>query len=219
MFQFFQQVDECYSPFIENSDVSRINQGDLHEKEYSRELQEILALAQKTGSETKGYFDVWHNGTFDPSGIVKGWAIQKASDIFRKSTKDFYIEAGGDIQVSGRNDTQKPWRVGIRNPFNRNENVSVVELSNCAVATSGSAIRGQHIYDPVSSASLTDVVSMTVLAPRIIDADRMATAAFAMGKNGILFIEGLPGYEGYMIDSNRQATMTTGWYNFEVKAV
>ncbi|USN97100.1 MAG: FAD:protein FMN transferase [Candidatus Nomurabacteria bacterium] len=216
VFDFFNQVDKRYSPYIDSSEVSQINRHELTESDYSIEMHEILELAENTKHETDGYFDVWHDHTFDPSGIVKGWAIQRAASILQSFSDDFYIEAGGDIQVSGNNDKQQSWRVGIRNPFNRHENISIISLGNHAVATSGSAIRGQHIYDPISGNPPTDIVSLSVIAPRIIDADRMATAAFAMGSRGIEFIEKLKGYEGYMVSANKNVTMTNGWKKFEV---
>lgn len=216
IFDFFQRVDQQFSPFIDTSEVSRINRHELKESEYSAEMVEILEIAQKTKVETNNYFDVWHNGSFDPSGIVKGWAIQKAAKMMHGYTDDFYIDAGGDIQVHGASDKRIPWRIGIRNPFNRHENIAVVSLSNHAVATSGTAIRGQHIYDPVSDKPLTDIISLSVVAPKILDADRMATAAFAMGKKGIAFIEKLNGYEGCMVSKDNRVTMTSGWKKYEV---
>ena len=218
VFDFFEYVDQKYSPFIASSDVSKINQGKLASKNYDDELSEILALAEKTKRETGGYFDVWHDGTFDPSGVVKGWAIQKASALMKGFTDDFYIEAGGDIQVGGVNEAGGPWRIGIRSPFNRHETVAVVELHDKAIATSGTAIRGQHIYNPHSEKPIDDIVSLSVIAKSILDADLMATAAFAMSSRGIRFIEKLNGYEGFVIDQNKIATYTSGWQKYEVRS-
>jgi thiamine biosynthesis lipoprotein len=217
-FLFFERIDQLYSPFIASSDVSKINKHELLEADYSFELQEILNYGEKTKRDTNGYFDVWHDGVLDPSGIVKGWSIQKASELMAKVIDNFYIDAGGDIQAKGTNDKYQPWRIGIRNPFNRSENIAIVSLDNHAIATSGTATRGQHIYNPLSDNPITDIVSISVIAPNILDADRMATAAFAMGKQGIEFIEKLPGYEAYLVDSNKRAIMTTGWHAFEVDA-
>lgn len=218
IFDFFRYVDQTYSPYIETSDVSKINRGELGTEDYSHELRDILTIADTTKEETRGYFDVWHDDVFDPSGIVKGWSIDQAAKLMCELTKDFYIEAGGDIQVNGVNDSGGPWRIGIRNPYDRHENIAVVSLENHAIATSGTTIRGQHIYDPVHSKKLTDVVSLSVIAPNIVDADRMATAAFAMGPQGIDFIESLDGYEGYMVGENRMATMTNGWKEYAVES-
>lgn len=217
VFSFFVYVDKTYSPFIESSIVSRIGRGEIGEPEYSGELREIMAVAKSTKQETDGYFDVWHNGNFDPSGIVKGWAIAKAAEIFAKYTDNFYIEAGGDIQVGGVNEVGRPWQIGIRNPFDRHQNIKVVTLQNSAIATSGTAIRGQHIYDPVEGKTLNEVASITVIAPSIINADRMATAAFAMGTKGIYFIEQLDGYEACAVMHDKTTIATTGWQNYEVK--
>jgi len=218
VFLFFAYVDKTYSPFIESSIVSRISRGEIGEPEYPSELRAILAIAKSTKRETNGYFDVWHKGNFDPSGIVKGWAIAKAAEILGKYTDNFYIEAGGDIQVGGVNEDGDPWKIGIRNPFNRHQNIKVVALKNSAIATSGTAIRGQHIYDPIDNKKLDEVVSITVIAPNIIDADCMATAAFAMGKKGIYFIEQLDGYEACAVMHDKTTITTTGWDQYEAKA-
>ena len=157
-------------------------------------------------------------GKIDPSGLVKGWAIQKASNILtEKGFKNFYVEAGGDIQVQGNNADNKPWNVGIKNPFNQKEIVKVVYLHNQGMATSGTYIRGQHIYNPFKANELlNNIVSLTVIGPNVYEADRFATAAFAMGKEGINFIESLKGFEGYMINKEGLATMTSGFDKYTV---
>jgi thiamine biosynthesis lipoprotein len=217
VFSFFSYVDKVYSPFIESSIVSRIDRGEIGEPEYPRELRAILAIAKSTKRETNGYFNVWHKGNFDPSGIVKGWAIARAAEIFSKYADNFYVEAGGDIQVSGMNETGGLWQVGIRSPFDRRQNIKVVALKNSAIATSGTVIRGQHIYNPIDNKKLDKVASITVIASNIIDADRMATAAFAMGEKGIYFIEQLDGYEGCAVMHDKTTITTTGWGHYEVK--
>ena len=218
VFDFFTKIDREYSPFISTSVVSRINDGSVGESEYPKELKDILKIAEHTKREADGYFDVWHNGRFDPSGVVKGWAIAKAAELLAKRTNDFYIDAGGDIQASGVNDAGDPWRIGVRNPFDRHQNIQVVVLKDHAIATSGTAIRGQHIYDPVEGKKLDEVASISVVARNIIDADRMATAAFAMGPNGIYFIEQLDGYEACAVMHDRTMIATTGWHDYEAKA-
>jgi thiamine biosynthesis lipoprotein len=79
------------------------------------------------------------------------------------------------------------------------------------VATSGTYLRGAHIYNPhAPDAPAGDIVSLTVIGPNILEADRFATAAFAMGEGGIDFIERVDGLEGYQIDSEGMARMTSG---------
>jgi FAD:protein FMN transferase len=110
------------------------------------------------------------------------------------------------------------WTVGIRNPFQREEIVKAVWLDNKGIATSGLYERGEHIYNPHKPHEpIVGIASMTVIGPTVYDADRFATAAFAMGDKGIQFIEKLPGYDGYMIDSKGIATMTSRFKRFVVE--
>ena len=105
--------------------------------------------------------------------------------------------------------------MGIQNPFNINEIVKVLAVTDCGVATSGTYVRGQHIYNPRNAEPLnTSIVSLTVIGPNIYEADRFATAAFAMGEDGIAFIEDLEGFEGYQIDNTGLATITSGFERF-----
>lgn len=211
-FDMFREVDERFSPYKSTSEVAKINRT-KHAADASPDMQAVLELAERTKQQTNGYFDVWHEGAFDPSGIVKGWAIQRVADWLRsEGLADFYVEAGGDIMTGGVNEAGQPWRIGIRNPFHRQEVVKVVMATNLGVATSGTAIRGQHIYDPhAPSKEFHDIASLTVVAPNIIDADRFATAAFAMGPQGLSFIQQRPGLEGYQIGVDGMATMTSGF--------
>ena len=176
-------------------------------------MQLIFGLAEQTRCDAFGYFDIDHNGLLDPSGIVKGWAIHNAAKLLQQQGyENFYVDAGGDAQVVGKNAQCENWRVGIRNPFNIHEIVKTVSLTDCGIATSGSYIRGNHIYNPLQSSDpLDEILSITVIGPNIYEADRFATAAYAMGRAGIRFIESLHGFEGYMIDRNGQATLTTGF--------
>lgn len=215
VFASFVSVDERFSTYKDTSEISKINRGELLPAQYSQDMKTILALCEKTKKDTHGYFDIWHNRMYDPSGIVKGWAIQNAANMLKaRGFRHFYVDGGGDIQVAGHKHG-KLWRIGIRNPFNRHQNVKVLALTDRGVATSGTAIRGQHIYDPHHpDKQLVDVVSITVIGPNIYEADRFATAAFAMGTRGIAFIEELAGFEGYMIDASARATYTSGFERY-----
>lgn len=214
VFGYFDAVDRRFSTYKADSEISAINRAQLAETDYSGEMREVLALAERTRRETDGYFDIRAvDGRLDPSGIVKGWAIQNATAIvIRAGACDFLIDAGGDIQCSGRNAAGRAWSVGIRNPFNPDEIIKVVHPNGRGVATSGTYVRGQHIYDPhAPGRPIVDIVSLTVIGRDVLDADRFATAAFAMGKTGIHFIEQTPGLEGYVVDRGGRATMTSGF--------
>lgn len=146
---------------------------------------------------------------------MKGWAIWNAAQLIKKrGHENFYVDAGGDIQTQGANADGKKWAIGIKNPWKDDESVKVVHASGEGVATSGTYIRGDHIYDPKDGKPVREIASLTVVGPNIYEADRMATAAFAMGKKGIAFIEKLEGMEGYMIDNDKMATMTRGFEKY-----
>jgi FAD:protein FMN transferase len=212
-FAYFEDVDRRFSPYKPDSEIEAINHARLAAPDYSNEMLEVLALAERTRRETAGFFDIRKaDGRLDPSGIVKGWAIRNAAAIIAESgANDFYVEAGGDIQSSGVNAAGRPWSVGIRNPFNAEEIIKVVYPRGSGIATSGTYVRGQHIYDPHDRARpIEDIVSLTVIGPDVLEADRFATAAFAMGRTGILFIEQTPALEGYLVDRDGRATLTSG---------
>jgi thiamine biosynthesis lipoprotein len=213
-FDYFDAVDRRFSPYKDDSELSTINAGRIRQAEASIEMREVLALAEQTRLESDGYFDVRRpTGGIDPSGIVKGWAILNAANLLRRAgLGNFYVDAGGDIQVAGTNAEGEDWRVGIRSPFNPAEIVKVVYPRGAGIATSGSYVRGDHIYDPHAPGRvIADIVSLTVIARDVLEADRFATAAFAMGRAGIGFIERTPSLEGYLIDREGIATFTSGF--------
>jgi FAD:protein FMN transferase len=213
-FNYFDAVDKRFSTYKDDSEISRINRGEINQNAMSAEMREVFMLGEKTKKETDGYFNIKRpDGLIDPSGIVKGWAIYNAAEVIKKAGhKNFFVNAGGDIAMSGKNEKGEAWHFGIKNPFNTNEIVKIIFPRGKGIATSGSYLRGNHIYNPLSPANeLRDIVSITVIGPNVLEADRFATAAFAMGKSGILFIEQLPGFEGYSIDANGIATLTSGF--------
>jgi len=216
VFGYFAYVDETFSTYKTNSEIMRINRGELASSDWSEDMQTIFALADEAKEKTDGYFDIKKtDGTFDPSGIVKGWAIQNAAAIIEDAGfENFYVDAGGDIQTSGVNAEGFPWKVGIKNPWNEQEIVKTLEIKKHAVATSGTYIRGLHIYNPKTGAPADDIISLTVVGKDICDVDLIATAAFAMGQDGIRFVENTPGFEGYAIDKEGTATMTSGFQRY-----
>ncbi len=218
VYAYLGYVDRKFSTFKDDSEISRINKGELRLEEASEDMQGIFRLAEETRLETNGYFDIRRDHLIDPSGIVKGWAIYQAAGLVEQAGfRNYYIYAGGDIQISGKNEAGRDWQVGIQNPFNPAEMVKVLALQDCGVATSGTYARGPHIYNPKDpDQPIQEIVSLTVIGPNVYEADRFATAAFAMGAMGIQFIENLEGFEGYMIDQRGIATYTSGFERYVV---
>lgn len=216
VYEYFTYIDNTFSTYKETSEISKINKGLLQKKQYSSDMKTVLALCEQTRKETNGYFDILHKGIMDPSGVVKGWAIWQGGKLLqKKGFKNYYVDAGGDIQTAGKNSEGKRWRIGIRNPFNTDQIVKVLDIEDKGIATSGTYLRGQHIYNPHNKGQeITDIASITVIGPNVYEADRFATAAFAMGKEGINFIQSLQGFEGYMIDKEGIATYTDGFEKY-----
>jgi len=219
VYDYFKYIDNKFSVYKNDSEISQINQNKILEKDYSKDMKQVLKFCEQTRKQTNGFFNIQKDIGIDPSGLVKGWAIFNGAKLLKKNGfENFYIEAGGDIQVSGKNLDKENWRIGIRNPFKEfkeNEIVKVISVFNKGVATSGTYLRGAHIYNPKDrNKKVDEIVSLTVIGSNIYEADRFATAAFAMGQKAILFVEGLNGFEGYQIDKNGIATFTSGFNKF-----
>ena len=216
-FAYFASVDERFSLYRPDSEISRLNSGAVAQADVSDAMREILEIAEKTKHESQGYFDIRRPpGGVDPSGIVKGWAIRNLANLLRDAgARNFFVDAGGDIQSHGLNAGGEAWTVGIRNPFQIDQVIKIVAPHGRGVATSGTSARGQHIYNPHQPTQpIDDVISLTVIGPDVLEADRFATAAFAMGNAGIHFVEQLDGFEGYGVDASGVATWTSGFGAF-----
>ena len=217
VFDYLHQVDARFSTYKNESEISAFNRGEILSTNLSAEMKEVLRWAAITRDQSKGFFEIRKpNGSLDPSGIVKGWAIRNAAQLIKRAGfENFYVEAGGDIQAEGVNAEGETWRVGIRSPFNNHEIIKVIGLQSKGMATSGSYVRGQHIYNPhAPEKKIEDIISLSVIGPDILEADRFATAAFAMGEQGIYFIENMPGFEAYMVNTRGIATQTTGFGDY-----
>ena len=211
VFADFRHLDEVFSTYRQDSTVSRINRGELTLQEGGMLVTQAAALCLSYQRETGGAFSAWVGGRFDPSGLVKGWAIDRACSILhRAGCRNFFVDGAGDVQARGSNGDE-PWRVGIRHPWQRDQVVRVVLATDLAVATSGTYERGLHIVDPATGRATEDFVSFTVVGPDIVQADVYATAGFVMGAGGLDFLLDRRGYEAYAIAADGIATYTPGF--------
>ena len=219
VFDYFTTIDARFSTYKEDSEISKINRREIRPEQYSIEMREVFSLAEEMSKKTNGYFEI-HTpmNSIDPSGLVKGWAIQKAADMLRaKGFKNFYVEIGGDIQTNGLNAEGKEWSIGIRNPLNisdKEEVVKVIYPHGKGIATSGTYLRGAHIYNPFITEKPSSYVSLSVIGPNVYEADCVATAAFAMGEEGMNFLAELPDFEAYAIDPRGIAIYTKGFEEY-----
>jgi thiamine biosynthesis lipoprotein len=212
VFDDFALLDHIFSPFRADSEVSRINRGELRPEDASELVKQAINLCRLYEQATDGFFSAWIAGRFDPSGLVKGWAIDRACSLLeRRGYRNYFVDAGGDVQTRGRNAEGGPWRVGIRHPVQRDKVARVVLASGLAVATSGTYEKGEHLLDPHTGRAADAWLSFTVVGPEILEADVYATACFAMGRQGLDFIARVPGHEAYAVDHGLRAVYTAGF--------
>ena len=212
VFDDFALLDQTFSPYLAGSAVSRLNRGELALEEAGPLVAQAVELCRHFERATDGYFSAWRGNRFEPSGLVKGWAIDRSGSILvRHGCGDWFVDAGGDVLAHGGNPDGGPWRVGIRHPVERDKVVRVVLAADLAVATSGSYEKGDHILDPHSGQPATELLSFTVVGPDILSADVFATACFAMGSKGLEFLAGVDGYEGLAIGRDLTGTWTAGF--------
>ncbi|MFI7873436.1 FAD:protein FMN transferase [Streptomyces salinarius] len=201
-------VDEVFSPFRPDSAVTRLTHGRPVPEEWQPELREILALCADAHRRTGGRFAAWHSGVFDPSGLVKGWAVERAAVLLREAGAEHVcLNGGGDVQLYGG-----PWRVGITHPLRPGSCAAVVESPRgpLGIATSGPGERGCHIVDPRTGAPPSGgLASLTVTSPSLTEADMLATAAYCMGAQARGWLGTLPGVAAFAVMPDGQ-TWTTG---------
>jgi thiamine biosynthesis lipoprotein len=175
-------VDRVFSPYRADSDVSLLARAEVAVDGCVPEMAEVIAACAFVGDLSGGYFTAAPAGQFDPSGYVKGWAVERAAALLsRAGSADHLVNGGGDVQCAGGRGPGDPWRVGIADPFRPGRLALVVGARDCAVATSGTAERGPHILDPHTGKPASGLASLTVVGPSLAVADACATAAFAMG--------------------------------------
>ncbi len=214
------QVDATFSTYRDGSEVSRLGRGELLESECSPEVREVLGLCAEVERRSGGCFDIRCGGRLDPSGLVKGWSVQRAAELLRAAgARSFFIGAGGDIVTRGEAAPGQPWRVGIRHPELADRVAAVLETGDLAVATSGAYERGEHILDPRTGRASEGLLSMTVVGPSLTYADAFATAAFVMGEQGLPWITGIDGYEGLAITRDRRTVWTPGMTRLLVRDI
>jgi thiamine biosynthesis lipoprotein len=189
---FLIHVDEVFSTFKSESEVSILRRGDIQIENCSVEMKEVWNACCYARDLTLGSFDPWCvSGGFDPSGYVKGWAADKCGQIFEKyGIENSLVNASGDFAVRGMMLTSAgfvPWQIGIRHPKDPDSVVKIFEITNCSIATSGTYERPEHIRDPHSGLIAIGSSSATVLGPDGGLTDALATAVVVSGQDGALW--------------------------------
>ncbi|MFD5319920.1 FAD:protein FMN transferase [Streptomyces sp. NPDC127098] len=206
------RVDAVFSTYREDSAVSRLARGETTLADCPPEVAEVLGLCAEVERRSGGWFSDTASGVLDPSGMVKGWAVERAAALVRAAgAADVYVNGGGDLQLLGEAGPGVPWRVGVAHPARPGELLAVLEGRDFAVATSGTAERGAHIVDPHRGTPVTELLSLTLVGDRLTPTDACATAAFAMGREARDWIEGLDGHEAIAVTRAGEVWQTSGF--------
>ncbi len=197
------RLEEVFSTYRPQSQVSRLQRGELTLADCDEDVREVHRLCETALALTGGAFDAWsavpdHPGVFDPTGLVKSWAVARAARRLDGLEPAFAVGAGGDVLVLPGREAPE-WRIGIEDPRDRRHVLATVPVRDGAVATSGVAARGLHIVDPRSGHRAADVLSATVVGPSLLWADVFATAAVALGADAVGWTQGLPGTSGMVV--------------------
>jgi thiamine biosynthesis lipoprotein len=202
-------VDETFSTYRRGSALMRYARGEIELADCPAQLEEVLRRCRALEARTGGYFSACPNGSLDPSGYVKGWAIERASEILMDGgATSHMINGGGDVQCQGRTVDGEPWRIGIASPFSRELLLGVASGSPLAVATSGTAERGEHITDPHTGEPARELASVTLIGTNLTVTDAYATAAFAMGSRAYAWLASLHDHRAFVV-----ATDGSTWSN------
>ncbi|TMR25446.1 FAD:protein FMN transferase [Nonomuraea turkmeniaca] len=174
-FAWLRWVDDTFSPVKEDSQIGRLNRGRTIRQ--IPELIEVLHRCEELSEATDGWFEPRINGVTDPSGYIKGWALERLSRaLCNAGAGDHRLTAGNDIRVRGSAAPGKPWRIGVRDP--RKDIVrKVVFAHDLGIATSG----GAPIVSPRTGQVQDGFGFVTVIGPDLGVADAYATAIYAMG--------------------------------------
>jgi thiamine biosynthesis lipoprotein len=200
-----READRVFSTYRADSDVSRLGRGEIGVEDCAPEVAEVLALGAAAGRDSCGAFGVWLPGpdgrpVLDPSGVVKGWAADRAAaPLHELADTDFCLSAGGDLTCRTLDPDGPPWRIGVEDPADPRRVLAVVPVFTGAVATSGTAHRGQHLVDARTGRQPEGVASVTVVAGSLTWADIDATAAYAQGPEAARWLETRPGRSGLVV--------------------
>jgi thiamine biosynthesis lipoprotein len=216
-FAWLRFVDETFSTYKPDSEISRLARGDVTISQCRPEVDDVLSRCAELSSATGGFFSVRAAGRLDPSGFVKGWAVAKAADILDEAgARAFSINAGGDIVLRGRPGRMEPWRIGIRHPVELDKLAAVLTGEDIAIATSGEYERGAHVIDPHTGRPPAGLLSATIVGPDLAIADAYATATFAMGDQGPEWAAGLSDYETLCITADQVVLTSPGLDRYRV---
>ena len=222
-FAWLHAVDATFSTYRADSEISRLGRGELDLDDASPDVRIVLRRCAELTDLTDGWFTAQRReGGFDPSGLVKGWSIDEAAVILRMGgARSFSINGGGDIVCAGAvADGRRGWRTGIRDPGDPRSVVAVLDLTDQAIATSGTYERGAHIWGAGGGriADRATLAGVSVIGPNLGTADALATAVFAEGSGRPAWLGRFPGYDLVLVTTDGRLLSTPGADALRVRA-
>jgi thiamine biosynthesis lipoprotein len=222
------EADNIFSLYKPESWLSQLAAGKTSVAQCPPVVSEIWDACEIWEQKTDGWFSAFTpEHTFDPSGLVKTWAAKRAAESLQTAgVTDFTLNAGGDVYISDDASGEFDWRVGLSKPVSiasvDSAALAILDLRGTdfrAVATSGSAERGNHIWNPRSGGRefATELLQMTVIARDLVEADVWATAAFAEGAASIARLDALENVEAMCILADGQLAATRGFASLMAK--
>jgi thiamine biosynthesis lipoprotein len=215
MFDWLRWVDATFSTYKHDSEISRLNRGELALEDAHPDVVDVLDRCEQLRIETDGYFDVRAASAefVDPSGLVKGWSVDRAAALLDEAgLRNYAVNAAGDMRLRGRAVPELHWRVGIQHPLEPDQVARVLDTTDLAVATSGEYARGAHVFDPHTHRPPAGMLSVTITGPDLATADAYATAAFAMGAaRAPHWTARLRGYEAMTVLADGSVLSTPGF--------
>ena len=214
-------ADRIFSLYKTDSPLSRLARGETSVANCPPVVEHVWNLCEDWERRTGGYFSaVTLEHTFDPSGLVRTWSAQAAIDVLvAEGVRDFTLNAGGDIWLSDSLTEDADCKIGISKPTSiASQDAGLLTVLNLkgtefrALATSGTAERGKHIWNPQSADFAGDeLAQVSVLAKDLVTADVWATAAFAEGPRSLDRIAKQDGVEAFFVYADGRLDGTDGF--------
>ena len=204
-------ADAIFSTWDRQSPVSRLRRGEADLSQLPVEVAEVLQQCQAARQISGGWFDPWAMpGGVDPTGLVKGWAVDRGLAVLRQAgLAGAIVNGGGDLAAFGSPGPGQRWRVGIRHHWCADALAGVVEVE-AAMATSGTYERGAPRIDPVTRAPACRAASATVTGPSLAMADALATAVAVGGDEALALVGAAEGYAAHLIRPDGSEISTDG---------
>ena len=211
---FCHGVDQDFSTYIDSSWVTRLRRGEVDIADCPASVQEVWDLCLQAKYLSDDAFDPWAvEGGFDPSGLVKGWAADICADLLvAAGAQHVQVNAAGDLALRGgffdtADGVVKPWKIGVVNPDNKQEVLQVFEITDGAIATSGTYERGAHITDPYTGMIAIGAKSATIVGAAGWLCDALATAVMVAGPDGAKWFgqPELADYQVWVIDRHENS--------------